>query len=147
LESSVAIDLGQFNGACSAPGPAAASSPAAVTFHEVLSALNPLQYVPVVGNIYRALTGDSPPEPVRIVGSLIFSGLTGGPLGMALNMAVTAAQKMSGIDLDHVAHELMASVGLVAEDTAAPADATQTRIASAAYARTMDMDWQAIGHG
>ena len=53
-------------------------------FHELLTVLNPLQYVPVVGNIYRALTGDAPPEPVRIAGSLAFSALTGGPIGVAM---------------------------------------------------------------
>ena len=56
-----------------------------ISFRDVLSAMNPLQYVPVVGSIYRAVTGDVPVEPLRTMGSLIVSGLTGGPVGLAIN--------------------------------------------------------------
>ena len=95
------------------PQQTAAPEPAEhhVTFRELLSALNPLQYLPVVGTIYRAITGDQIPEPVRRIGSLIASGLMGGPIGVVINLAITAAEKISGIDLDNVGQKLLAMTG------------------------------------
>ena len=82
-----------------------------MSFREVLSALNPLQYLPVIGTIYRAVTGDQIPEPVRRIGSLIASALLGGPLGAAINIALTAAEKITGIDLDQTGQKLLAGSG------------------------------------
>src|SRR6185437_8224833 len=90
--------------------PAAKAEPAddGPSFHDILSALNPLQYVPVVGTIYRAITGDTIPEGIRVVGSFIFSALTGGPLGMILNAAAVVAEKATGIDPEVIGHDLLA---------------------------------------
>ncbi len=49
-----------------------------VPFSQVLSALNPLQHLPLVGKIYRATTGDDIPPVLRIAGAAMF----GGPLGV-----------------------------------------------------------------
>ena len=68
------------------------------TFHELLSELNPLQYIPVVGTVYRALTGDVIPEAARVAGSLVVSGLAGGPVGVATSVALLAAEKATGVD-------------------------------------------------
>ena len=62
----------------------AAPQPISVPFSQVLSALNPLQHVPVVGRIYRAETGDEIPAPLKVMGA----GILGGPLGI-LGAAVT----------------------------------------------------------
>ena len=83
-----------------------------LTFHEILSALNPLQYLPVIGTIYRAVTGDTIPEGLRIAGSFVFSGLTGGPLGMILNAAATLAEKITGIDPEAIGRDIADSLGL-----------------------------------
>jgi hypothetical protein len=56
------------------------------SFAEFLSALNPLQHLPVVGTIYRAVTGDSVQPAYRVLGGL----LLGGPIG-AVTSAVGAA--------------------------------------------------------
>lgn len=64
--------------------PDAAPHPISVPFSQVLSALNPLQHVPVVGRIYRAETGDEIPAPLKILGA----GILGGPLGI-LGAAIT----------------------------------------------------------
>jgi hypothetical protein len=95
----------------------------------------------VVGNIYRALTGDIPPEPARIIGSFIASGLAGGPIGLAINAAVTAAEKITGIDPDHIAHTVLAEVGIIGNDPSAPAeiDPNRGKAAAAAYARTAEI--------
>ncbi|HVC59998.1 MAG TPA: hypothetical protein VND19_06500 [Acetobacteraceae bacterium] len=78
-----------------------------LSFHAVLSALNPLQYLPVIGTIYRAVTGDQIPEAVRRVGSFIASALIGGPIGAAINVAIMLAEKISGIDLDRTGQMLL----------------------------------------
>ena len=78
-----------------------------LSFHEVLSALNPLQYLPVIGTIYRAVTGDTIPEAVRRVGSLIASALLGGPIGIAINLGVMAFEKVTGIDLENTGQALL----------------------------------------
>jgi hypothetical protein len=84
------------------PQPVAPQAPAEhhIAFHDILSALNPLQYVPVIGTIYRAVTGDQIPEPLRRIGTLVGSFLMGGPVGALINVAVTAAEKISGFDID-----------------------------------------------
>lgn len=93
--------------------PAAAALDAGhFSFHELLSELNPLQYLPVIGTIYRAVTGDTIPEPVRVAGSMIVSGLTGGPLGVALNLASLGLEKATGIDPEKIGHDLLVSLGL-----------------------------------
>ena len=90
------------------------------SFGSVLSMLNPLQYVPVVGMIYRGVTGDTIPEPVRIAGGLAFSALTGGPVGIVLTAAADVAEEALGIDPDKIAHSMLASLGLAAPTKAAP---------------------------
>jgi hypothetical protein len=61
-----------------------------MTFREFLSGLNPLQHLPVVGTIYRAVTGDVAPAPMRILGGLI----TGGPIGMATTIGSVALETL-----------------------------------------------------
>jgi hypothetical protein len=92
-------------------------------FHELLSELNPLQYIPVVGTIYRAVTGDTIPENARIAGSLVVSGLTGGPVGIALNIGMTALEKLTGVDPEKIEQHFLASFSHPAGATpiAAPA--------------------------
>jgi len=104
------------------PGVPQATPTHGLTFHEVLSALNPLQYLPVVGTIYRAVTGDVIPEPIRRLGSLIVSGLMGGPIGIVINIATIAAEKISGIDLDRTGQAMLhgESLGQAAAGHTAP---------------------------
>jgi hypothetical protein len=115
-----------------APAAAAEAPSHGISFHDVLSALNPLQYLPVVGTIYRAITGDTIAEPIRMAGSLAVSGLMGGPVGMLLNLGATALEKLAGIDPDKVAHQVLAAVGLVSDPAPAGAPAAgPTQVAHA----------------
>jgi hypothetical protein len=90
------------------PSPAAtAAQPAAVhdhgfNFHEFLSDINPLQYLPVVGTIYRAVTGDVIPEALREGGSFLVGGLLGGPIGLLTSIAETIAEKITGVDPEKI---------------------------------------------
>lgn len=82
------------------------------SFHDVLHAMNPLQYVPVIGTIYRAVTGDTVPEGARMAGSFAVSGLTGGPVGVAVTMGLTLLEKITGIDPDRIGQSVLASLGV-----------------------------------
>jgi hypothetical protein len=93
----------------------ASEEPGDISFGDVLSALNPLQYSPVVGSIYRAVTGDTIPETLKTVGSLAVSGILGGPIGLAISAATTLFEKVSGIETDRIVHQALAAVGLAAE--------------------------------
>lgn len=52
--------------------------PANVSHDQVMSGLNPLQHLPGVGMIYRAVTGEQIPMTMRVAGA----GIVGGPLGI-----------------------------------------------------------------
>jgi hypothetical protein len=91
-------------------------------FHKFLSAINPLQYLPVVGTIYRAVTGDVIPEALREGGSLLVSGLLGGPIGLIASILTTLAEKVTGIDPEKIAAaELGPTPPKVAASVVAPA--------------------------
>jgi hypothetical protein len=118
-----------------APAPAAktavapASAPSAKHggfFDDLLSELNPLQYVPVVGTIYRAVTGDTISEDARFAGSLVVSGLTGGPVGIAMNVGITALEHLFGIDPEKIGDDLLADIGIGGGPAAPAAPATST---------------------
>ncbi|WP_428391531.1 hypothetical protein [Lichenicoccus sp.] len=85
------------------PTPAVSSSPppghGTSLFHELLEDLNPLQYVPVVGTIYRAITGDEGNPTLRFAASLGTSFALGGPIGVA----ITVGERMAGIDPERMA--------------------------------------------
>ncbi|MGI4977932.1 MAG: hypothetical protein ACRYG6_13410 [Janthinobacterium lividum] len=118
------------------PGPAAAKPAAAhpSAFHVLLSEMNPLQYVPVVGTIYRAVTGDTIPEAARIAGGLVVSGLTGGPVGIAMNVGATLLERLTGIDPEKIGDRLLAELGIGHATPAHPATALAAATPPAAAA-------------
>jgi len=63
-----------------------------VTFDDVLSAMNPLQYLPVVGTIYRVLTGDDANPGLRTAISMVSGLLLGGPIGLLTNIGGALAE-------------------------------------------------------
>lgn len=46
-------------------------------FGDLIDIINPLQHIPIIGHIYRALTGDALNAGGRILGGLLY----GGPMG------------------------------------------------------------------
>jgi hypothetical protein len=56
--------------------------PAEFTVDEANNAMNPLQYLPGVGMIYRQATGQTIPPPMAIAGSVVSGAIFGGPLGV-----------------------------------------------------------------
>lgn len=92
-----------------------------ITFRELLSDLNPLQHIPIIGTIYRTVTGDTIPESARTVGSLAVSGLMGGPIGILTNLAFLAIEKATGVDPEKIGQEILASLGLGSDSVTAVA--------------------------
>jgi hypothetical protein len=60
-----------------------------LSFRDVLDLVNPLHHIPVVGNVYRELTGDTLAPGIRVAGGALF----GGPLGAALSVAGLAIDR------------------------------------------------------
>jgi hypothetical protein len=80
--------------------------------HTFLSELNPLQYIPVIGTIYRAATGNVIPEAVRDAGSMLFSALIAGPVGVATDAGELAAEKLTGLDPEKIGDKMLAEIGI-----------------------------------
>ena len=78
--------------AAGAPKPASAKK--GFSFWDFLDVINPLQHIPVVSTIYRAITGDT----IRPEAKLVGGGLFGGPIGLALAAADTVVQQETGKD-------------------------------------------------
>lgn len=72
---------------------------AELDFSDFLDVINPLQHIPVIGSIYRAITGDEISGPARIVGGALF----GGPIGFVGGIINAIAAEASGDDLGELA--------------------------------------------
>ena len=57
-----------------------------ITWSDVVDAVNPLHQLPVIGDVYRAITGEKISGMARVAGGFIFGGIAGG-----LVAALTAA--------------------------------------------------------
>jgi hypothetical protein len=46
-------------------------------FDDLLDVINPLQHIPLIGTLYREVTGDQIKAPARLAGGALFGGLFG----------------------------------------------------------------------
>ena len=81
----------------SQPVTAAAAATASKTdegfsFHDLLDIVNPLQHIPIVSTIYRAITGDQIKTFPKIAGDTLFGGVT----GFLSSVADTIFEKITG---------------------------------------------------
>lgn len=87
---------GEAFGPPSAAAFRAASAPAAENeefgFGDLLDMVNPLQQLPVIGTIYRSLTGDQ----IKPAGQIIGGALFGGVLGAGIGIVNVIAEKETG---------------------------------------------------
>lgn len=68
-------------------------------FLDLLDVINPLQHIPFVSTLYRALTGDTIAPASRVAGGALF----GGPIGAAVSLVNSIVADWSGKDIsDHV---------------------------------------------
>jgi hypothetical protein len=137
-----AIEVSNAYSSPTAAAPVTGADHHGFSFRDFLSAINPLQYLPVVGTIYRAMTGDVIPEPLRQAGSLLVSGLMGGPIGLMTSIAVTLAEKITGVDPEKIVaaqfHRLVptAAVPEVVQAAAQPVTIGPVSTTSARFAMT-----------
>lgn len=68
-------------------------------FGDLLDVINPLQHIPIIGSLYRNLTGDEISGPAKIMGGLLY----GGPVGLVVALATTIAEQEVGQDLGEAA--------------------------------------------
>ena len=78
--------------------PGAESKPAGeegFSFWDFLDIINPLQHIPIISTIYRAITRDEISPSSRVVGGALF----GGPIGFAVALVNVAVEGASGKDV------------------------------------------------
>jgi len=85
------------------------------SFHDVLDAINPLQHIPIVSSIYRAVTGDTLGNASRVVGD----GLYGGVIGVIAGLVDVSVIENTGKD---IGGNVMSMLG-IGDDAAKTADA------------------------
>jgi hypothetical protein len=83
------------------------------SFADVIDMVNPLQHLPVIGTIYRKVTGDAIKPVSNIVGGAIF----GGPVGAVASTVNAILKDRTGRDLGENA---LALVGFDVTPNAAP---------------------------
>ena len=89
------------------------SKPVDLTFADVLDILNPLQHIPIVSSLYRALTGDKIAQGPQLAGDLLY----GGPAGLLSAGARALFEEAAGVKMDSFVASLVGS-----EEADAPAD-------------------------
>jgi len=65
------------------------------SFSDIIDMVNPLHHLPVVGHIYRELTGDK----IKPIGQIMGGALFGGPLGAASGLVNVVIQQETGKDV------------------------------------------------
>lgn len=107
-----------------------------LSFEQVIDSVNPLHHLPVVGTIYRAITGDTLSSSASVVGSMIY----GGPLGMVGGLANAVVEEVSGSNVGDLAlamltgEKVSGTVDMAAETAAAATAAAGTVTKGAAGA-------------
>lgn len=64
-------------------------------FGDLVDMVNPLHHIPVVGHIYRGVTGDE----IKPIGNIVGGAVFGGPLGAASGLVNTIIQEETGRDM------------------------------------------------
>jgi hypothetical protein len=91
-----------------------------LTFWDFLDVVNPLQHIPVVGHIYRAVTGDTIKPAMQVVGGTLF----GGPIGMAASVASVAIEQANGETVGETIARVVRGDDAPADDAVLVADAS-----------------------
>jgi hypothetical protein len=121
------------------PGNSAAppASGSGFSFHDFLSIINPLQHLPVIGTLYRAITGDTIGTPEKIAGDTLY----GGVWGAVASVADAAFQAITGKDAGDTVLALFTGHH---DAPVAVADSAPTAIPGAAPAPPTDSGYLAL---
>lgn len=84
--ASLSLSEGQSSTSVTAPS---------LSFGEMLDVVNPLHHLPVVGSVYRELTGDNLSSVARVAGGTLY----GGPLGGLTSIVSAAVEEHAGQDV------------------------------------------------
>jgi hypothetical protein len=76
-------------------------------FHHMLDVVNPLQHLPVIGTIYRAITGEHLDPVERIAGDTLYGGLW----GAVSSVADVAFESITGKSFEDTAMALLRGDG------------------------------------
>ncbi len=97
-----------------------------LTFDDVLDVVNPLHHIPVVGFIYRAITGDTISAASKITGGTLF----GGVFGLVSAIADTILEETSGKDAGGHVMALMEAQENISSKQGKPREAPWSETAS-----------------
>ncbi len=114
-------------------------------FENLLDIVNPLQHLPVVSTVYRAVTGDQIETPARLIGGALY----GGPVGFASVTANLALEEATGNDLaGHVLALVNEITGIDAlAEVAAPATAVAPKAVAAVTSAPLNSATEIIWNG
>lgn len=74
-----------------------------LTFSDLIDLINPLQHIPGVSQVYRAMTGDTIKPAVKVAGGMLF----GGPAGMLIGAGSAVMEGMLGDPIARVADAVL----------------------------------------
>jgi hypothetical protein len=98
------------------------------TFFDILDIVNPLQHIPIVSTLYRAVTGDEIDPVPRVAGGALFGGL----IGAVASLVNVVIEELTGSDIgEHV-------LALFESDGAAEPDASASDVAQAPFVTTAE---------
>lgn len=111
-----------------APDPAPPLEQEPFGFGDLVDMVNPLQHIPLVGTVYRAVTGDS----IRPVAQIVGGGLFGGVAGAAGSFVNVLVEQETGKDIaGNVAAFVMDGEKPAFRSAAAASDGPEQRLDSA----------------
>lgn len=106
-----------------------------VSFDDLLDIVNPLQHLPVVGTLYRAVTHDAIKTPEKIAGDTLYGGLW----GFVSSVADTAFEKITGRNFGDTVLALFTGSHDTPAAVAGNAPASQTAAAATSPQATGDV--------
>jgi hypothetical protein len=106
--------------------------PEGMTFKDALDIINPLQQIPIIGSIYRELTGDTIKPGARIIGGAIYGLGVGGIIAAA---AANSVEETTGKDPGGTALAMIKgeSLGDMMQTAQSGRDKSARQLASAQY--------------
>ena len=110
-----------------APDPPVVNGNDEMSFGDFLSAINPLQHIPIVGTIYRAITGDTLSPAAKVIGG----ALLGGPVGLVLSAGDAIIAEATGSD---VGEKVLAMVSPSQGEPTVPENLAAASLAAASVA-------------
>ncbi|MGF1608642.1 MAG: hypothetical protein ACFCUQ_04550 [Kiloniellales bacterium] len=97
------------------------------SFYDLLDVINPMQHIPGLASVYRAVTGDEIKAPAQVLGGLLF----GGGIGLVAAAANAVIKESSGRDIGEAAvAALFGDEAAPANMATVPAEATEAALAA-----------------